>query len=67
MGTPRLLELIRELAVYMKAQYEVSNTVEMMEKDGFGTDPIFSSFVAEEQQQILDIDLYYYRYSTWKG
>ena len=64
---PRVLELIKELAVYEKAGDEVTNTVEQMEIDGFGPNPIFGFFVAEENDQIIGISLYYYRYSTWKG
>ncbi len=63
---PRVLELIKELAHYEKAQDEVSNTVKMMEEDGFGDHPIFGFFVAEDKS-IVGISLYYYRDSTWKG
>lgn len=64
---PRVLELIKELADFEKALQEVTNTLVMLEEDGFGTNPVFGFFVAEEQQQIHGIALYYYRYSTWKG
>jgi GNAT superfamily N-acetyltransferase len=64
---PRTLELIRELAEYEKAPHEVSNTVAMMEEDGFGKNPIFGFFVAENEKGIVGISIYYYRYSTWKG
>jgi len=64
---PRTLELIRELAAYEKAPNEVTNTVEQMEKDGFGSSPIFGFFVAEVDHAIIGISLYYWRYSTWKG
>jgi GNAT superfamily N-acetyltransferase len=64
---PRTLELIKELADFEKALHEVTNTLTMLEEDGFGPNPIFGFFVAEEEQQIHGIALYYYRYSTWKG
>ncbi len=64
---PQTLELIKELAIYEKALHEVSNTVEMMAKDGFGENPIFEFFVAKEQENIIGIAVFYYRYSTWKG
>ncbi|MBL6446821.1 GNAT family N-acetyltransferase [Fulvivirga sp. 29W222] len=65
---PRALELIKELADYEKAPDEVTNTVEQMEKDGFGDNPIYGIFVAEnDNQEIVGIAIYYYRYSTWKG
>ncbi|SDC95104.1 L-amino acid N-acyltransferase YncA [Algoriphagus faecimaris] len=66
---PRVLELIKELALYENAPEQVSNTVEKMEKDGFSKDPVFGLFVCvkKETQDIIGIAIYYYRYSTWKG
>jgi len=64
---PRVLELVKELAEFEKAPHEVINTVELMEQDGFGPNPIFGLFVAEVDGQIVGISLYYWRYSTWKG
>ena len=64
---PHVLELIRELAVYERAPDAVVNTVAEMEKDGFGSRPIFGFFVAEVNQRIIGISIYYWRYSTWKG
>ena len=64
---PRVLELIKELAVFEKALEQVSNTVLQMERDGFGSNPIYGFFVAEREREIVGLSLYYYRYSTWKG
>lgn len=65
---PKVLELVKELAEYENALDQVSNTVEMMEKDGFGESPIFGFFVAEDDKEnIVGISIYYYRYSTWTG
>lgn len=65
---PSVLELIRELAVFEKAPNAVTNTLEMMERDGFGDKPIYGLFVAENaDNEIVGISLYYTRYSTWKG
>jgi GNAT superfamily N-acetyltransferase len=64
---PRVLELIKELAIFEKALEEVSNTVDQMEEDGFGSNPIYGFFVAERENEIVGLSLYYYRYSTWKG
>lgn len=63
----RVLELVKELATYERAPHEVTNTVEQMEQDGFGSNPIFGFFVAEVNHEIVGISLYYWRYSTWKG
>lgn len=61
------LGLVKELAVYESALDEVKNTVEEMEKDGFGMVPVFGFFVAENNDGIVGMSLYYIRYSTWKG
>lgn len=64
---PQVLELIKELALYERAPHEVTNTVERMEQDGFGANPIYGLFVAENERGIIGISIYYWRYSTWKG
>lgn len=64
---PRLLQLVHELAIYEKAPNEVTVTLEHFEKSGFGKNPVWWAFVAEENDLILGFALYYIRYSTWKG
>jgi len=64
---PRLLELIKELAVYERAPGEVTVSLEHFTDSGFGKHPVWWSFVAEEDGVILGFALYYIRYSTWKG
>lgn len=64
---PSALELIKELARYEKASDQVIITIEEMELDGFGENPIFNFFVAEVDNKIVGISLYYIKYSTWKG
>lgn len=64
---PRLLELVTELAVYEKAPLEVTVTLEHFEESGFGNNPVWWAFVAEENNIVLGFALYYIRYSTWKG
>ena len=63
----RLLELITELAVYEKAPNEVTVSLEHFVESGFGNNPVWWTFVAEEDGIILGFALYYIRYSTWKG
>lgn len=62
-----VLDLIRELAVFEKEPDAVVVTVADLERDGFGDNPLFSTFVAEVDGEIVGMALYYYRYSTWKG
>lgn len=64
---PRALELIKELALYEKAPEQVTNTLEMMKEDAFGQHPVYGFIVAEENDFIHGLSVYYWRYSTWKG
>jgi len=63
----RMLELIRELAVVEKAPDEVTVSMEEFLDAGFGKNPVWGAFVAEVDEKIVGISLYYIRYSTWKG
>jgi len=64
---PRVLELIKELALFEKEPDEVEVTVEDLQKDGFGANPKFKCFVVEVASRIEGIALVFLRYSTWKG
>lgn len=64
---PQVFDLIKELAEYEKAIDKVSNTVEKLEEDGFGPNPVYELFVAEIENKIVGIALTYYRFSTWRG
>ena len=64
---PSVLKLIKELAVFEKEENAVIVTVEDLEKAGFGKQPLFKCFVAEMENEIVGIALFYPRYSTWKG
>lgn len=64
---PSVLNLIKELAVFEKEPDAVVVTVADLEEDGFSENPLFHTFVAEIDDIIVGIALYYYRYSTWKG
>ena len=64
---PSVLALIKELALYEKAPQEVTITLEELTEDGFGPHPIYGLFVAEWNDEIVGIALYYEKYSTWKG
>jgi len=63
----RLLELINELALYEKAPHEVTVTLQEFEDAGFGKNPVWKAFIAENDGIIIGMALYYVRYSTWKG
>lgn len=59
--------LINELAIFENEPEAVEVTVEDLERDGFSKNPKFEVFVAELENKIVGIALFYYRYSTWKG
>lgn len=62
-----VLELIKELATFEKEPNAVVVSVSDLERDGFGENPLFYTFIAEQNNEIVGMALYYYRYSTWKG
>ena len=64
---PSVLDLIHELALFEKAPEQVTNTVNDMEEDGFGKNPVFNFYVAELNNKIIGIAVYFIKYSTWKG
>ena len=64
---PQVYALIQELALYEKAPEEVTNTLAEMQEDGFGANPVFEFLVAEADNVVVGLCLYYMAYSTWKG
>ena len=64
---PFVLELIQELATFEKEPYAVVVTVADLVRDGFSEHPLFHCYVAEKENTIIGMALFYYRYSTWKG
>jgi GNAT superfamily N-acetyltransferase len=64
---PFVLELIQELAAFEKEPEAVVVTVDDLIRDGFSDSPLFHCLVAEKENTIIGMALFYYRYSTWKG
>ena len=62
-----IVHLVRVLAEYENALEQVEITASCLVKDGFGKDPAFACLVAEVDDKIVGMALYYSRYSTWKG
>jgi GNAT superfamily N-acetyltransferase len=62
-----VFDLITELAVFEKEPDAVDISVTDLINDGFSENPKFKIFVAEQENQIIGIALFYERYSTWKG
>src|SRR5450631_1521919 len=67
----RMLELVRELAIFEKAPDEVTVTLDHFIETGFGKDPVWKALVAvaveNNNENLIGISLWYMRYSTWKG
>jgi GNAT superfamily N-acetyltransferase len=64
---PSVLKLIQELASFEKEPDAVEITQKDLIKDGFGKKPLFKTYVAEIENEIVGMALFYERYSTWKG
>lgn len=64
---PEVLNLIKELAVFEKEPDAVEITVKDLEKEGLGENSLFQCLVAENENEILGMALFYFRFSTWKG
>ena len=62
-----VLNLITELAVFEKEPDAVDISVDDLIRDGFSNPPKFRVFVAEQENAIIGIALFYERFSTWKG
>ena len=68
----RMMELVKELAVYEKAPDEITVQFDHFVESGFGENPVWWALVAETTRpdglkEVQAFALYYIRYSTWKG
>ena len=64
---PRVLELIKELELYEKAPKEVLISEKTLVEEGFGQNKLFDTIVAEIDNEVVGMLLYYPVFSTWKG
>ena len=62
-----VLELIQELATFEKEPNAVEIDMYDLIKCGFKAKPSFTIFVAEMDEDIVGMVLFYDRFSTWKG
>ena len=62
-----ILNLIKELALFEKEPESVKLKLSDIENDGFGTKPLFECIVAEINERVIGMAIYYPRYSTWNG
>ncbi len=64
---PFILEMIRELARFERAEDHVRATVADLERDGWGDAPRFEALIAELERVPVGFALYFPNYSTWEG
>ena len=62
-----IITLIKELALFEKEPESVVLTETNIKEYGFGKKPLFECLVAEVDNQVIGIALFYSRFSTWKG
>ncbi len=62
-----ILGLIVELAVFEKEPDAVKISEKDLEDAGFGENPMYTCFVAEDESGIVGMALIYFRFSTWVG
>jgi len=62
---PAIHSLVRELAIYEKAEQEFVATLAEYERD-FAQE-VYQALVAEAEGKVVGMALYYMAYSTWKG
>ncbi len=64
---PKILQLIRDLALYEKAPLEAVATLEQIEQTIFSNQPSAFAHVAEVDGEVVGISIWFLNYSTWLG
>lgn len=64
---PKVLALIKELAIFEKEPDAVKISVQDLQNHGYGATPMFTCFIAEVDSDIVGAALVYFRFSTWVG
>jgi GNAT superfamily N-acetyltransferase len=64
---PQILAFIRGLALYERAPQEVTATEQGLLRDGFGPNPFYHCWIAEQDGEAAGFALFFFNYSTWKG
>ncbi len=63
----KVLLLIKELATFEKEPKAVVIDENYLIEFGFSENPSFFTYIAEYDNEIAGMALFYYRFSTWKG
>ena len=62
-----LMRFVRELAIYEKAEHEVTATEEDLRRDLFGPDARVEALICEWQGEPIGHAIFFMNYSTWLG
>lgn len=62
---PAIHDLVRELAIYEKEETEFTASLVDYQRDF--ADGVFECLVAEQDETVIGMCLYFLTYSTWKG
>lgn len=62
-----IMQFIRELAIYEKAEHEVLATVDDITESIFGASSTVSAVICEQDAHPIGFAVYFYNYSTWLG
>jgi len=62
-----VLRMIKDLAAFEKEPNAVIVTEDQLKRDGFSEHPRFHLKVAQVNEGVVGMALYYFAYSTWKG
>lgn len=62
-----ILRFIKELAIYEKAEHEVTAKVEDIRESIFGENSTVKALICNLHDQPIGFAVYFYNYSTWQG
>ena len=62
-----ILQFVRELAIYEKAEHEVLATEAQIQNSLFGADATAHALICEKGGDALGFAVYFFNYSTWLG
>jgi GNAT superfamily N-acetyltransferase len=64
---PGVLELVKGLAEYEKLLPQVTATLDLYEKNGFGENRYFRALVVQSRERFIGFALYFFTFSTFIG
>lgn len=62
-----ILQFIRQLAVYEKAEHEAIATIEDIQRHVLSTDSVAQALICESGGSAIGFAVYFFSYSTWLG